>query len=36
MENRSQKGGTNSWPIDVLVEGDVYVADGYGKLPMEH
>jgi 4-hydroxy-4-methyl-2-oxoglutarate aldolase len=31
-ENRSSKGGTNSWPIDVLVEGDVYVADGYGKM----
>jgi regulator of RNase E activity RraA len=31
-ENRSPKGGTNSWPIDVLVEGDVYVADGYGKM----
>jgi regulator of RNase E activity RraA len=31
-ENRSPKGGTNSWPIDVLVEGDVYVADGYGKI----
>ena len=26
------KGGTNSWPIDVLVNGDVYVADGYGKM----
>lgn len=25
-------GGTNSWPIDVLKEGDVYVADGYGKI----
>jgi len=31
-ENRSPKGGTNSWPIDVLVEGDVYVADSYGKM----
>jgi len=31
-EGRSPKGGTNSWPIDVLVEGDVYVADGYGKM----
>lgn len=31
-EKRAQKGGTNSWPIDVLVEGDVYVADGYGKI----
>jgi 4-hydroxy-4-methyl-2-oxoglutarate aldolase len=31
-ENRAQKGGTNSWPIDVLVDGDVYVADSYGKM----
>lgn len=31
-ENRSPKGGTNSWPIDVLVDGDVYVADSYGKM----
>jgi len=25
-------GGTNSWPIDVLKNGDVYVADSYGKV----
>ena len=25
-------GATNSWPIDVLKEGDIYVADSYGKL----
>lgn len=25
-------GGTNTWPIDVLTTGDVYVADGYGKI----
>jgi 4-hydroxy-4-methyl-2-oxoglutarate aldolase len=31
-EGRSQKGGTNSWPIDVLLPGDVYVADGYDKI----
>jgi regulator of RNase E activity RraA len=31
-ENRAQQGGTNSWPIDVLREGDVYVADAYGKI----
>ncbi len=31
-ENRAQQGGTNSWPIDILVPGDVYVADGYGKI----
>ena len=23
---------TNSWPIDVLKDGDVYVADSYGKV----
>lgn len=31
-ENRAQQGGTNSWPIDMLQEGDVYVADSYGKI----
>ncbi len=31
-ENRTQQGGTNSWPIDVLTDGDVYVADSYGKI----
>ena len=31
-EGRNQQGGTNSWPIDVLTEGDVYVADGYLKM----
>jgi regulator of RNase E activity RraA len=31
-EGRAQQGGTNSWPIDILVEGDVYVADSYGKI----
>jgi 4-hydroxy-4-methyl-2-oxoglutarate aldolase len=31
-ENRAQQGGTNSWPIDVLRDGDVYVADSYGKI----
>src|SRR5215218_8515535 len=25
-------GGTNAWPIDVLKDGDVYVADSYGKI----
>jgi len=32
IENRAQKGGTNSWPIDMLTTGDVYVADAYGKI----
>ncbi len=31
-EGRAQQGGSNSWPIDILVEGDVYVADSYGKI----
>ena len=25
-------GNTNSWPIDQLSQGDVYVADGFGKI----
>src|SRR5882757_9207977 len=25
-------GNTNSWPIDALSKGDVYVADGFGKI----
>lgn len=29
-ENRV--GGFNSWPIDMLKPGDIYVADGYGKI----
>jgi regulator of RNase E activity RraA len=29
-ENRI--GGFNSWPIDMLQPGDIYVADGYGKI----
>lgn len=28
----SRSGSPNSWPIDVLKEGDVYVADGFGKI----
>ena len=31
-EGRSQQGGINIWPIDILTEGDIYVADGYGKV----
>ncbi|WP_425235449.1 RraA family protein [Ulvibacterium sp.] len=30
--DEGQIGNTNSWPIDMLVEGDVYVADGFGKI----
>lgn len=32
LEERAQKGGTNSWPIDILTTGDIYVADSYGKI----
>ena len=32
LEGRSQKGGINIWPIDILTSGDIYVADGYGKI----
>ena len=32
LEHRAQQGATNSWPIDQLVEGDIYVADSYGKI----
>jgi len=30
-ENRTNP-PTNSWPIDILTNGDVYVADSYGKV----
>lgn len=29
---QGRKGNTNAWPIDVLTKGDVYVADGFGKI----
>ena len=32
VEGRSQHGGINIWPIDILTKGDIYVADGYGKV----
>lgn len=32
VEGRSQKGGINIWPIDILTKGDIYVADGFGKV----
>ncbi|AQG80852.1 RraA family protein [Spirosoma montaniterrae] len=31
-EGRSQRGGINIWPIDILTKGDIYVADGFGKI----
>lgn len=27
-----RKGNSNSWPIETLVKGDVYVADAFGKV----
>ncbi|HUQ65951.1 MAG TPA: hypothetical protein VM101_07340 [Flavitalea sp.] len=36
IKERGQKqgraGNTNSWPIEVLTKGDVYVADAFGKI----
>lgn len=29
---QGRKGNTNAWPIDLLQKGDVYVADGFGKI----
>src|SRR5205809_2874628 len=31
-KKEGRKGNTNSWPIDVLTKGDVYVADCFGKI----
>lgn len=31
-KNEKRIGAPNSWPIDILRDGDVYVADSYGKL----
>ncbi len=31
-ENRISWGNNNSWPINELSIGDVYIADGYGKI----
>lgn len=31
-EGHSQQGSNNIWPIDMLTKGDIYVADGYGKV----
>jgi regulator of RNase E activity RraA len=30
--SQGRKGNTNSWPIEVLTKGDVYVADSFGKI----
>jgi regulator of RNase E activity RraA len=29
---QGRKGDTNTWPIEMLGKGDVYVADGFGKI----
>jgi hypothetical protein len=31
-KNRKQQGGTNLWTIDISSEGNVYIADEYGKI----
>jgi regulator of RNase E activity RraA len=31
-KTQGRKGNTNAWPIEVLTQGDVYVADGFGKI----
>jgi regulator of RNase E activity RraA len=31
-KEEGRKGNFNSWPIDMLKPGDVYVADSYGKI----
>ena len=32
ISSQGRKGNTNSWPIEMLSKGDVYVADGFGKI----
>jgi len=32
VKTQGRKGNTNAWPIEVLTKGDVYVADGFGKI----
>lgn len=31
-KNDGRSGPPNTWPIDMLKQGDVYIADGYGKV----
>lgn len=31
-EQEGRSGPPNTWPIDMLQQGDVYVADGFGKI----
>ncbi|MFC4872620.1 RraA family protein [Negadavirga shengliensis] len=30
--SQGRKGNTNAWPIDILTQGDLYVADAFGKI----
>ena len=32
ISQQGRKGNTNTWPIEVLTKGDVYVADAFGKI----
>jgi len=32
IAKQGRKGNTNAWPIETLTKGDVYVADGFGKI----
>ena len=32
VSKQGRKGNTNTWPIEMLTKGDVYVADGFGKI----
>ncbi len=32
ISSQGRKGNTNSWPIEELEKGDVYVADSFGKI----
>ncbi|MGM5469984.1 RraA family protein [Flavobacteriaceae bacterium LMO-SS05] len=32
ISSQGRKGNTNSWPIEILSKGDVYVADSFGKI----
>lgn len=32
ISKQGRKGNTNAWPIETLTKGDVYVADGFGKI----
>src|SRR5438552_14485843 len=31
-QSEGRIGRSNSWPIDMLQKGDVYIADGFGKI----